>query len=83
MDAISYVDEVLNLLEPRMSAMVDRAVKSEVDRKREVLLAAVVTGLASKWDGESAQKLAELSERLTDAVMREELKRKLNSEIPY
>lgn len=44
--------------------------------KRETILAAVVNGLCVKWGEDSGQRLAELAERVTEAVMREEDRRK-------
>jgi len=45
------------------------------DEKRMLFLAHILGGLAVRWNGESPQRCAELAERLTDAVMREEDKR--------
>jgi len=47
--------------------------KRKVDRAD--ILAATVSGLAVRWNGESSQSMAELAERLTDAIMRLEEKR--------
>ena len=73
--------ELAELLWPHLRPRIIAMLKTMADRRaadRQGILEAVMGGLAVNWkelQGESAGKVAELAERLVEAVMRLERKR--------
>lgn len=73
-DKEELADLLWPLLRDRVVAMLkDMASKRGADRAK--ILAAALSGLAVKWAEGSATHIAELAERIADAVMRIENKR--------